>query len=37
VTTTANRKHNQRGADEIRVTMGQVTRAMMTPMIVSLA
>ncbi len=37
VTSTAIRKNIQRGDDEIRVTTGQATEAMITPMVVSLA
>ncbi len=32
----ANLKKSRLGADEMRVTMGQATQAMMTPMMVSL-
>jgi hypothetical protein len=31
----ASRKNNQRGTDEIHVTMGHAPQAMITPMIVS--
>ena len=33
----AMRKKSQRGAEEMRVTMGQATQAIITPMIVNFA